>query len=128
MNRGNAWNPIKIQSSLSPDLTADAEPVSLPFEDVIEITPNVCMQKDVCGGCNRGDRYGIPLHFILHFPDSTLQTVCYTCGKKAAGKIGALLPHTESDIEAEEAAADARTIHAAVKRREVEKQHERTNV
>lgn len=113
MNRGRDRKPIKIQSSLSPDLTADAEPASLPFEDVIEITHDVCIQKDVCPGCNRGDRYGIPLHFILHFPDGKLQTVCYTCGKKAAGKIGALLPHTESDIEAEEAEGDLRLIRIA---------------
>lgn len=120
MNRGNARNPIKIQSSLSPDLTADVEPVSLPLKDAIEIHPNVCMQKDVCQGCNRGDRYGIPLHFILHFPDGTLQTVCYTCGKKVAGKIGALLPHTESDIEAEEEEADLRLIHIAERKMEKE--------
>jgi hypothetical protein len=123
MNRGKARNPIKIQSSLSPDLTADAEPVLLPIKDVIEIRPNVCMQKDICGGCGRGDHYGIPLHFILDFPDGKVQTVCYTCGKTAAGKTGLQLPPTESDIFAGEEAADLRLIRTAKAKREA-KQNE----
>lgn len=121
MNRGRDRKPIKLQRSLLPDLTADVEPASvepasLPLEDAIEIRSNVCMQRDMCYGCGRGDRYGIPLHFILHFPDGKIQTVCYTCGKTAAGKTGIPIPHTESDMEAEEAEADLRLISIARKK------------
>jgi hypothetical protein len=126
MNRGKDRNPIKIQRSLSPDLTADAEPVSLPFEDVIEITSNVCMEKDICGACGRGDHYGIPLHFLLHYPDGALRTVCFTCGKKAAGKTGLKLPPTESGIFAREEEADLRIIRIA--RKKIEAKNERTNI
>lgn len=118
MNRGRDRKPIKIQRFLSPDLTADVEPVALPRKDVIEITPNICMQKDVCGGCGRGDSYGIPLHFLLHYLDGELRTVCYTCGKKAANKTGIKLPPTESSIFARDEEADLKIIRAAMNKME----------
>jgi hypothetical protein len=110
-------DPINVQAALMRD--PDVESELSPLEDVIEITPNVCMQKDMCCGCSRGDRYGIPLHFILHFPDGMIQTVCYTCGKKAAGKTGLKLPRTESDIFAFEEEADMRLIRIARQKMEV---------
>jgi len=73
------------------------EPPEAPAE-VLRIAPNVCMEKGMCSCCGRGDRYGIPLHFIFHCDDGSLNTVCFACGKGKADKTGLKLPLTESDI------------------------------
>jgi hypothetical protein len=104
-------DPINVQAALSHD--PNAEVAVSPLEDVISITPNTCMQKDICGACGRGDHYGIPLHFLLHYLDGGLRTVCFTCGKKVAGKTGLKLPRTESDIFASGEEADLRSIRIA---------------
>jgi hypothetical protein len=104
-------DPINVQAALSRDSDAELQ-VSL-LEDVIKIMPNIGIQKDVCEACGRGDHYGIPLHFLLHYLDGGLRTVCFTCGKKAAGKTGLKLPRTESDIFASEEEADMRLIRIA---------------
>lgn len=115
-------DPINVQAALSRDPDAESEPS--PLEEVIEITPNVCMQKDMCQGCGRGDRYGVPLHFIFHLEDGAQKTVCYLCGKKAAGKTGLKLPRTESDIFASEEEADIRLIRIARQKMEVKPQYD----
>jgi hypothetical protein len=114
--------PINVQAALS--LNPDAESESLQFEDVIEITPNVCVQKDMCQGCGRGDRYGLPLHFLFHYLDGGLRTVCFSCGAKAADKTGLRLPSTESDIFAREEEVDLKIIRAARQKMEVKNQYD----
>jgi hypothetical protein len=110
-------DPINVQAALSRNSNAESEPS--PFADVIEITPNVCMQKDMCQGCRRGDRYGLPLHFIFHYLDGGLRTVCFSCGASVADKTGLRLPHTESDIFAREEEGDLKIIRAARQKMEV---------
>jgi hypothetical protein len=104
-------DPINVQAALSRDPNAESEPS--PLEDVVEITANVCMQKDMCQGCGRGDRYGLPLHFLLHYLEGGFRTVCFSCGAKVADKTGLRLPPTESDIFAREEEVDLKIIGAA---------------
>jgi hypothetical protein len=104
-------DPINVQAALLRDPNAESE--SSPLEDVIKITSNVCMQKDMCQGCGCGDRYGLPLHFLLHYPDGGFRTVCFSCGAKVADKTGLRLPLTESDIFAREEEVDLKIIRAA---------------
>jgi hypothetical protein len=113
---------INVQAALSRDLNAESEPS--PFEGVIEITPNVCMQKDMCQGCGRGDRYGLPLHFLFHYLDGGLRTVCFSCGMTVADKTGLRLPHTESDFFAREEEGDLKIIRAARQKMEIKTQYD----
>jgi hypothetical protein len=112
-------DPINVQAALSRDQNAELGPS--PLEDVIEIMPNVCMQKDMCQGCGRGDRYGLPLHFLFHYLDGGLRTVCFSCGATMADKTGLRLPPTESDIFAREEKADLKIIRAARQKMEEKK-------
>lgn len=121
MKCGKGYKCINTQDSLVPDPNADAESAASSLEDVIAITPNVCLQKDMCQGCGRGDRYGLPLHFLFHYLNGPLRTVCFTCGKRIAGKTGLRLPGTESDIFAGESEADLRLIHIARQKMEAKK-------
>jgi hypothetical protein len=77
---------------------------------VIKIAPNVCTEKRMCQKCRRGDRYGIPLRFILHYSKGGIETVCYRCGMNAAEKAGLELPSTEEDIFAALDAPNSRII------------------
>jgi hypothetical protein len=88
------------------------EQIARPLE-VMNITSNCCIQKGECPSCGRGDRFGIPLHFIFHLEDGSIKTVCYACGKSNASKFGLKLPPTESDIFAHEEKADMRLIRIA---------------
>lgn len=111
MKRKRSIKKVKVQAALSRD--PNAKPEVSPLEDVIEITANTCEQKDICQCCERGDRYGMDLHFLLHYLDGSIRTVCYKCGRTAAGKNGLRLPRTESDIFAAEEEVDLRLIRIA---------------
>ena len=81
------------------DALGDKAPVNTPVQkEITSITANVCEEKNACPLCGRGDRYGIPLVFILHYDDRSINTVCYRCGAKAARKAGLKLPRTETEI------------------------------
>lgn len=71
---------------------------TLPPKLVAAITACGCEQKNVCPVCGRGDYWGIPLVFVLHYADESIKTVCYSCGAKAARKAGLKLPPTEEEI------------------------------
>jgi len=67
-------------------------------KEIISITANVCEEKNACSLCGRGDRYGIPLVFVLHYEDRSIDTVCYRCGANAARKADLKLPLTEEKL------------------------------
>lgn len=83
---------------------------------VISISPNICTEKRMCPKCRRGDRYGIPLHFILHYSLGSIETVCYRCGAREAEKVGVKLPATEEDIYAALDAPNSRLIRIGFKK------------
>ena len=88
---------IKYKNGVLPD--SNRPPEIKPMQkQVVGITPNICEEKNVCLGCNRGDHYGIPVVFVLHYADKSINTVCYRCGAKAAQKAGLKLPMTEEKI------------------------------
>jgi hypothetical protein len=92
--------------------------------EVVGIAPNVCIEKGLCQGCGRGDRFGIGLYFILHYEDGSFKNVCYRCGKLNASKFELKLPLTESDIFAREEKADLKIIRAARQKMEVKPQYD----
>ena len=65
---------------------------------IVAITANVCEEKNNCSLCDRGNYYGIPLVFILHYEDKSINTVCYRCGTKMGRKADIKLPLTETQI------------------------------
>ena len=65
---------------------------------VSAITANVCEEKNACQLCGRGGHYGLPLVFVLHYEDRSIDTVCYRCGAKAARKADLKLPLTEEKL------------------------------
>jgi hypothetical protein len=71
---------------------------TLPPKLVAAITANVCEEKKVCPVCGRGDYWGLPLVFVLHYADESISTVCFSCGTKAARKVSLKLPPTEEEI------------------------------
>jgi len=78
-------------------LTDKLVPAIIPKE-VVSITANVCEQKGVCAICGRGGLYGMPLVYVLHYEDKSINTVCYKCGIKASKREGIKLPLTEPEF------------------------------
>ena len=72
--------------------------IASPSKRVTAITANVCEEKNACSLCGRGGHYGLPLVFVLHYEDRSIDTVCYRCGAKAARKVGLKLPLTEEKL------------------------------
>ena len=72
--------------------------IAAPPKRVTAITANVCEEKNACPLCGRGDRYGIPLVFILHYEYRSIDTVCYRCGANASKGEGVRRPFTEAEI------------------------------
>jgi len=72
--------------------------IAAPKKRATAITANVCEERNACPLCGRGDRYGLPLVFILHYADRSIDTVCYRCGAKAARKAGLKIPLTEEKL------------------------------
>jgi len=85
---------LQYKNALLSDVNSPLE-IAAPSKRVIAITANVCEEKNACSLCGGGDRYGIPLVFVLHYEDRSIDTVCYRCGAKAARKVGLKLPLTE---------------------------------
>jgi len=118
MKSGRAPKPKYMQKRVIQDPKAPNPFMKiLNQESVIAITPNICEEKHQCSKCKRGDRYGIPLHFILHCPTKGIETVCYKCGIEAADKAGLQLPPTEQDIFASISAPDSEAIRKGYKKR-----------
>ena len=103
-------NPLQDSLFKQKASTTIAPPAASP----IEITPNVCMEKNECPLCS-GD-YKRNLLFILHYRDKSIQTVCFGCANKAARKLGCSLPLTEERIHAKEERVDLKLIAAAENR------------
>ena len=81
------------------DTLVDKAPVTASIQkEIISITANVCEEKNACALCGRGGHYGLPLVFVLHYEDRSIDTVCYRCGAKAARKVGLKLPLTEEKL------------------------------
>lgn len=109
---------VKVQGTLAPDPNAAAKARVLELKEVMDIQSNVCIEKNICQHCGRGDRYGIPLHYLLFYPNGGFKTVCFTCGKKVADETGLRLPPTPLEIEEREDAADLRLIRIARQKKE----------
>jgi hypothetical protein len=89
---------------------------TLPPKLVAAITANVGEEKKVCPVCGRGDYWGLPLVFVLHYADESITTVCFSCGAKAARKAGLELPPTEAEIFGRIEAEDNLKIQKARRR------------
>jgi len=87
----------QYKNALLPDVDNPLKNAAPP-KRATAITANVCEEKNACPLCGRGDRYGIPLVFILHYEDLSIDTVCYRCGAKAARKADLKLPLTEEKL------------------------------
>ena len=65
----------------------------------VRITANVCIEKGICSRCDSGKSYfGVPLVFVLHFSDKSIESICYKCGIKIGRRMGFKIPLTEEDI------------------------------
>lgn len=103
MKRRRKPQAVKVQGTLTPNLNAEVR--ALKLKNATDIQPNVWIEKNTCHHCKRGDRYGMPLPFLLHYQNGGVLSVCFTCGKKAANETGLRLPATPLETEAREDAA-----------------------
>ena len=88
---------IKYKNGVLPNI--ERPPEIRPMQkEVVKITSNICEEKTVCPVCGRGENYGIPVVFILHYADASIDTVCYKCGIKIGRRMGFKIPLTEEDI------------------------------